>query len=47
VSWWTTNNENSFADINAKLAQNPTSVSGLTLRLIRVPVDFPAAKAIE
>jgi hypothetical protein len=25
------------ADINAKLAQNPTSVSGLTLRLIRVP----------
>ncbi len=26
------------ADINVKLAQNPTSVSGLTLRLIRVPV---------
>jgi hypothetical protein len=27
------------SDINAKLAQNPTSVSGLTLRLIRVPVS--------
>jgi uncharacterized protein (TIGR02680 family) len=27
------------ADINAKLAQNPTSVSGLVLRLIRVPVS--------
>jgi uncharacterized protein (TIGR02680 family) len=27
------------ADINIKLAQNPTSVSGLTLRLIRVPVS--------
>lgn len=26
-------------DINSKLAQNPTSVSGLTLRLIRVPVS--------
>jgi len=26
------------SDINVKLAQNPTSVSGLTLRLIRVPV---------
>jgi uncharacterized protein (TIGR02680 family) len=27
------------SDINGKLAQNPTSVSGLTLRLIRVPVS--------
>jgi hypothetical protein len=27
------------SDINAKLAQNPTSVSGLVLRLIRVPVS--------
>ena len=27
------------SDINAKLAQNPTSVSGLILRLIRVPVS--------
>jgi hypothetical protein len=27
------------SDINAKLAQNPTSVSGLTLRLVRVPVS--------
>ncbi|MGH3202152.1 MAG: TIGR02680 family protein [Streptosporangiaceae bacterium] len=27
------------SDINAKLAQNPTSVSGLTLRLIRMPVS--------
>ncbi len=27
------------SDINVKLAQNPTSVSGLTLRLIRVPVS--------
>jgi uncharacterized protein (TIGR02680 family) len=26
------------SDINAKLAQTPTSVSGLTLRLVRVPV---------
>jgi uncharacterized protein (TIGR02680 family) len=27
------------SDINAELAQNPTSVSGLTLRLIRVPIS--------
>lgn len=27
------------SDINAKLAENPTSVSGLTLRLARVPVS--------
>jgi hypothetical protein len=27
------------SDINAKLAQNPTSVSGLVLRLVRVPVS--------
>jgi uncharacterized protein (TIGR02680 family) len=27
------------SDINTKLAQNPTSVSGLTLRLVRVPVS--------
>ncbi len=31
------------SDINAKLAQNPTSVSGLTLRLIRVPVSTERA----
>ena len=31
------------SDINAKLAQNPTSVSGLVLRLVRVPVSAERA----